>query len=519
MLPTATPEPLAGCYRIAATLQPAREVGGDLYDFFLLDGERLVLAIGDVADKGMPAALLMARVTGLLRAIGRGDAGPADILRELDARLSQGNDMCMFVTMACAILDASGELRLASAGHERPLLRRAGGATQVLMLEGGPALGLGTDAACPVWVGHLAPGDAVVLCTDGVTEAFDAAGTAFGLERFVSVVSETRADTVDALPRRVEEEIERFSAGGAPRDDMAVVALQFQPAGVTVDTEGDEAWRLRVASEPDALPPGLRVIDGILRARDVPPAMVHDCVLALEELLANVMTYAYGGQAGQAAHVEVRLPPAAIRVRIEDAGPPFNPFEAPEPDLDAPVADRPIGKLGLVLVKHLADRWEYAREADANVHTLHWKRPAETGEGTFRERATLPGQGGEMSLDIETGAGSAERRITLRGRLDSLTAPKLDAELAPLLGAATVTSLVFELGGLEYISSAGIRSILRARKALEARGGRVAIVNAQPPVLKVFEIVKALPADQVFASEAELDAYLARMQQRARESR
>ena len=73
--------------------------------------------------------------------------------------------------------------------------------------------------------------------------------------------------------------------------------------------------------------------------------------------------------------------------------------------------------------------------------------------------------------------------------------------------------------GLEYISSAGIRSILRARKAIEGRGGRVAIVNAQAPVLKVFEIVKALPADQVFASEAELDAYLARMQQRARESR
>jgi anti-anti-sigma factor len=239
----------------------------------------------------------------------------------------------------------------------------------------------------------------------------------------------------------------------------------------------------------------------------------------LEELLVNVMTHAYGGEAGREAHVEVRMPPEEIRIRIEDAGPPFNPLEAPEPDLEAPVAERPIGKLGLVLVRHLAERWDYAREAAANVHTLHWKRPAETGEGAFRESATLPGQGGDMSLDIDTGSGSAERRITLRGRLDSLTAPKLDAELAPLLGASALTSLVFELQGLEYISSAGIRSILRARKAIEGRGGRVAIVNAQPPVLKVFEIVKALPADQVFASEAELDAYLARMQQRARESR
>src|SRR6185436_13669249 len=385
MLPTTTPEPLAGCYRIAAMLQPAREVGGDLYDFFLLDGQRLILAIGDVADKGMPAALLMARVTGLVRALGRGDAGPADILRELDVRLSQGNDMCMFVTMACAILDETGELRLASAGHERPLLRRAGGATRVLVLEGGPALGLGTDAACPVWVGHLAPGDAVIFCTDGVTEAFDAAGSAFGLERFRSVVASTGVDSVDTLPRRVEDAIERFSAGGAARDDMAVVALQFRPAGVTVDMEGDETWRLSVASEPHALAPALRAIEGILRARGVPPAMIHDCVLASEELLANVMTHAYGGEVGREAHVEVRMPPEDIRIRIEDAGPLFDPFEAPEPDLEAPVAERPIGKLGLVLVQRLADHWGYARVGAANVHTLHWKRPAETGDGAFRE--------------------------------------------------------------------------------------------------------------------------------------
>ena len=177
MLPIAPPEPLAGCYAIAATLQPAREVGGDLYDFFLLDGRRLILAIADVADKGMPAALLMARVTGLLRAIGRGDTGPDAVLRELDMRLSQGNDMCMFVTMACAVLDGeSGEVRYASAGHERPLLRRLGGATTVLALEGGAALGLDAGAGFPVWTGHLAPGDTLVLCTDGVTEAFDRGG-------------------------------------------------------------------------------------------------------------------------------------------------------------------------------------------------------------------------------------------------------------------------------------------------------------------------------------------------------
>ena len=140
-------------------------------------------------------------------------------------RLSQGNDMCMFVTMACAVLDGeSGELRYASAGHERPLLRRLGGETTVLVLEGGPALGLGADAGFPVWTGHLAPGDTLVLCTDGVTEAFDRAGVAFGLERFRRVVAETPADALGTLPDRLVEAVERFSVGGAPRDDLAMLA-------------------------------------------------------------------------------------------------------------------------------------------------------------------------------------------------------------------------------------------------------------------------------------------------------
>jgi sigma-B regulation protein RsbU (phosphoserine phosphatase) len=231
MLPTLPPEPLGGCYAIAAALRPAREVGGDLYDFLLLDGRRLVFIIGDVADKGVPAALLMARVTGLFRAIGRSEGDPGAILRELDTRLSQGNDACMFVTATCGQIDAeSGELRLASAGHERPLLRRADGATAVVPTDGGAALGLDLGAGFPLWTGRLAPGDTLVLWTDGVTEAFDAAGTAFGLDRLRQVVAATPADALDTLPARLVDAVERFADGGSPRDDLAMLAVQYRPS-------------------------------------------------------------------------------------------------------------------------------------------------------------------------------------------------------------------------------------------------------------------------------------------------
>lgn len=122
-----------------------------------------------------------------------------------------------------------------------------------------------------------------------------------------------------------------------------------------------------------------------------------------------------------------------------------------------------------------------------------------------------------MALDIEiTDHGIEGRRVALTGRLDTETTPLLDACLAPLLAAPAVTALVFDLARLEYISSAGIRAVVRARKALAGRG-RVTVAHLQPAVRKVFEIVRALPSADVFASDAEFDAYLDAMQRRVRQ--
>ena len=121
-----------------------------------------------------------------------------------------------------------------------------------------------------------------------------------------------------------------------------------------------------------------------------------------------------------------------------------------------------------------------------------------------------------MALEVAVSdVGQGGRRVTIRGRLDSQTAPTLEDHLAPLLDSPAVTALLLDLAGLEYISSAGIRAFVKARRALERRGGGLAVANVQPAVRKVFEIVKALPSIDSFADDAELDAYLERMQRRA----
>jgi sigma-B regulation protein RsbU (phosphoserine phosphatase) len=505
MLPSPPREALDGRYVVAATLQPAREVGGDLYDFFLLDGRRLVFVIGDVADKGVPAALLMARVTGLFRAIARSEAGPDSILRELDARLSQGNDACMFVTAGCGQLDGeTGELRYASAGHELPILRRLDGTTTVLAAEGGPALGLDTKAEFPLWTGRLAPGDALVLWTDGATEAFDAAGNAFGLERLQPVVAATPAEALGTLPARLVEAVEQFSAGGGPRDDLAMLLVQYRPPDVELGAGAGECWRTSVASEPEDMARAQRRIEAILRARHVPSETVHDCTLAAEEVMANIAEHAYAGRSGL-ARVEIRLLAEEIQLRFEDSGPPFNPLEQPAPDLDASLAERRVGGLGILLIRRLVDRCEYAREGSTNVLTMSRRRPPEPAEAPGA--ADAGGESGATTLEIEIADQEpAGRRVTLRGRLDTATAPELEAALLPLLDSAKVSRLTFHLEGLAYVSSAGVRSLVRAHRLVAGRGGRMAIVGPQPRVRRVLEILKVVPPGHVFASELDLAA-------------
>ena len=122
-----------------------------------------------------------------------------------------------------------------------------------------------------------------------------------------------------------------------------------------------------------------------------------------------------------------------------------------------------------------------------------------------------------MALDIQLAdEGSGRRRVRLTRRLDTVTAPELDARLATVLADPAATAVVFDLAALEYISSAGIRSVVKARKVLEGRGAGLVLLNLQPPVQKVFDIVKALPSSQVFGSSTELDAYLDMMQRRVR---
>jgi sigma-B regulation protein RsbU (phosphoserine phosphatase) len=211
---------------IDVLLEPAREVGGDLVDHFVIGDELLVLLVGDVSDKGAAAALMMARTHASFRAIvARPDAAllfraPEGAVRLVNATLASGNVGCMFVTLLIAVLDpAANRLSYIRAGHVPPFLRRAGGVVERLGAPGGPPLGVNGNATYRACTIDLASGDELLIVTDGITEAFDPSGQLFGDDRIAASLGGPLA--------RLLAQVRGFEAGSTQSDDIAAILLRL----------------------------------------------------------------------------------------------------------------------------------------------------------------------------------------------------------------------------------------------------------------------------------------------------
>lgn len=225
------PRPFAGGpgegYELAATLVPARDVAGDLFDHFR-QGSRVFFLVGDVSGKGVPAALFMARTKTLFEALAAREADPGAILAAANHNLCAENEAGMYVTAVCGSLDvASGELVFAIAGHDPPLLAPAEGEVAPLAAEGGRVLGLIDGSDYPLNRIRLGPRDTVVLYTDGVSEAQDSQGGFFERERIERAVAAHRHEDAVALTAAVLEAVRAFAAGAPQSDDITLLTLRF----------------------------------------------------------------------------------------------------------------------------------------------------------------------------------------------------------------------------------------------------------------------------------------------------
>lgn len=373
MLPkTFPPFPERRDLDIFAAITPAKKVGGDFYDFFFLDENRLCFAIGDVSGKGVPAALFMAVIKTLFKAIAGRVQNPGEILSTVNREICRDNDSQMFTTLFCGILDTrTGEIRYSNGGHNPPYhLSRAG--VQQVPKTGGRVLGLLEETTYAGSRLVLGPGETLLLYTDGVTEALDPAEQFFSERRLESILTQINFASAREQIEHLTREITLFAAGAEQADDITTLAIRFLgPAG---SNNGELQFTLknRIA-EIAALGERLGEFAAV---HQLTPNVLHDLNLALEEAVTNIISHGYSDHREHEILVCIRVESGAVIAELKDDARPFNPLTVPEADATKPLDERTAGGLGIHLMRKLMDGIEYQRLEDGNL--LIMKKNLET---------------------------------------------------------------------------------------------------------------------------------------------
>lgn len=219
-------------FALAASLVPAREVGGDLYDFFMLDERRLCFVIGDVSDKGVPASLFMSMTLTLVRSSAASAGSPDKLMTLVNANLSRDNPKCMFVTLFIGILDLlTGEVQYANGGHNPPLLLSPQGEPVWLEAISGPVVGVMEDIDYKLLSVRICPGDILFLYTDGLNEAMNSCNEMYSNERMFAALAACRLRDVDKVLQHMLHDVEAYVGDTPASDDMTVLCLQYLGQG------------------------------------------------------------------------------------------------------------------------------------------------------------------------------------------------------------------------------------------------------------------------------------------------
>lgn len=347
---------------VHAVMEPAREVGGDLYDVLRLPGDRLFVVLGDVSGKGIPAAMFMMLATALMRVSARGGMEPPELLARLNDELCVNNPTSMFVTLACAVADgATGTLRYAMAGHTTPVLLTAAGEARLLSPDVGTIAGVQPGLSFPSATVQLEPGDTLVLYSDGVTECFDPQGRAFGEDHLLEALSGLTVTSAHAVVDRLRDAVHAFAAGAEPSDDIAILAVRRLGAAPLV---------LEVRADRRSVVEATERLRAWCGAAGITAAVTEDLALALEEAGTNVALHALARRPEATFHVRLAHGRGEAVLEVRDPGAPFNPLEAPPPITAPDYAEQRVGGLGIPLIRGVMTRAAWIRDGEENVLTL-----------------------------------------------------------------------------------------------------------------------------------------------------
>ncbi len=352
-------------FDLYASMEPAKEVGGDFYDFFLVDNDRLALVMADVSGKGIPAALFMVKAKSLIKNRTMMGGSPSEILRDVNNQLCEGNDEEFFVTVWLAIINVkTGKGVAANAGHEHPALKHKNGLFELVVYSHSPAVAVMENMVFKEHEFSLVPGDIIFMYTDGVTEATSKDLVLFDTNRMIDSLNGCPNTDPRSIIDSVNAGIAGFVEDAEQFDDITMLCFRY---------DGDVKM-LEIDAKRENLDEVLGFVDGYLEAKGCSLKVQMQMDIAVEEIFVNIAHYAYHPNTGKAtikaAFDENRR---VVSFTFIDSGKPFNPLEKKDPDITQKLEERKIGGLGIYMVKKSMDNVMYEYRNGMNVLTIEKK--------------------------------------------------------------------------------------------------------------------------------------------------
>ena len=353
--------------QIYASLTPAKEVGGDLFDFYFRD-EKLFFCIGDVSGKGVPASLFMAVTRSIFRTVSAHESMPDRIMTTINKTIADMNKRNMFVTLFVGVLDLpTGRLHYCNAGHDAPLLVGVG--VGELPCDSNIPVGFMPQWDYSLQEAQIFPGTTIFLFTDGLTEAMDADNAQFQIERINDVAARALANQQQE-PRQLIElmtnAVHQFVGDAEQSDDLTMMGIQY------IRQKSDIRMRKNIVLPNDIqeVPKLTDFVGEVCEDMGFDEMTTKQIKLAIEEAVVNVMNYAYPpGQRGDVT-IEAASNDTRLKFTIIDSGKPFDPTVQADVDTTLPASERRIGGLGIHLVRQIMDSINYERVDSLNILTL-----------------------------------------------------------------------------------------------------------------------------------------------------
>ena len=353
------PYPNRKDFSIFASMDAAKEVGGDFYDFYLVDENHLAFVVADVSGKGIPGAMFMMTSKTLIKSFAESGLPVHEVLTNVNTQLCVNNEAGMFVTAWMGILDLkTGLIKFANAGHNPPLVKHKNGTYEYLKGKVNFVLAGMDMVKYKEQELQLQPGDKIYLYTDGVTEAHNSQNELFGEERLLESLNSTKGMSVEEICKKVKKDVDAFVADGEQFDDITMLCVRLNEINSEVG--------ITVVPSMETVPQVADFMETEMEKLEVSPKISMKLMIAIDEIYSNIVRYSGATE----ATVSIEKANNTLKLYFKDNGKPYNPLDAKDPDITASAEDRNIGGLGVFMVKKMLDNVEYKYVDNFNILTL-----------------------------------------------------------------------------------------------------------------------------------------------------